>query len=465
MNQKITLPDVAEWVARRRGCSKREAELFLREMVSLTAETLAAGEVLKIEGLGLFKPVWVEPRTTVNVQTGEPFLVPGHYKLVFTPEKRVREAVNEPFSCFSAEVLPDDADLLALRVTESAQPDEDVEDLDDESGSDEAVASSQTKAEPSQSDAATDVPSEPAVVAEQPADPIEEEPVQAASDDLTAPAVEPEPSQSDTTTDIPSEPAAIVEQSVEPAEEASDDLAAPAVEPEPLQPDTTTDILSEPAVVAEQPAEPTEAESAEAASNRPEAAVSSLTDEEASDVSSPENMNDLLRRERMRGFWIGAVVAATITVFVLFSVYIVVHRPFASVDEAKGVAAEQVTVPATTADTVAALPSESGDTTRLTDSVDNRVAVAAVQPASAGVVKDTLGRGEFLTTLSLKHYGHKAFWVYIYDANKNIISNPDNVEAGTVLTIPPREKYGIEAADSVSVRKALNIADSLKAKR
>lgn len=420
MNQKITLPDVAEWVARRRGCSKREAELFLREMVSLTAETLAAGEALKIEGLGLFKPVWVEPRTTVNVQTGEPFLVPGHYKLVFTPEKRVREAVNEPFSCFSAEVLSDDADLSALRVTESAQPDEDVEDLDDESGSDEAVVSSQADAEPSQPDTATDIPSEPAAVAEQPA---------------------------------------------EPAEEASDDLAAPAVEPEPLQPDAATDVPSEPAAVAEQPSEPTEVEPVQEANGLPETAVSPLTDEEASDVSSPENMNDLLRRERMRGFWIGAVVAATITAFVLFSVYIVVHRPFASVDEAKGVAAVQVTVPATTADTVAALPSESGDTTRLTDSVDNRVAVAAVQPASAGVVKDTLGRGEFLTTLSLKHYGHKAFWVYIYDANKNIISNPDNVEAGTVLTIPPREKYGIEAADSVSVRKALNIADSLKAKR
>ena len=425
MNQKITLPDVAEWVARRRGCSKREAELFLREMVSLTAETLAAGEALKIEGLGLFKPVWVEPRTTVNVQTGEPFLVPGHYKLVFTPEKRVREAVNEPFSCFSAEVLSDDADLSALRVTESAQPDEDVEDLDDESGSDEAVVSSQADAEPSQSDTTTDILSEPAVVAEQPAEPIEEEPVQA----------------------------------------ASDDLAAPAVEPEPLQPDAAADVPSEPAAVAEQPSEPTEAEPVQEANGLPETAVSPLTDEEVSDVSSPENMNDLLRRERMRGFWIGAVVAATITAFVLFSVYIVVHRPFVSVDEAKGVAAEQVTVPATTADTVAALPFESGDTTRLTDSVDNRVAVAAVQPASAGVVKDTLGRGEFLTTLSLKHYGHKAFWVYIYDANKNIISNPDNVEAGTVLTIPPREKYGIEAADSVSVRKALNIADSLKAKR
>lgn len=380
MNQKITLPDVAEWVARRRGCSKREAELFLREMVLLTAETLAAGEALKIEGLGLFKPVWVEPRTTVNVQTGEPFLVPGHYKLVFTPEKRVREAVNEPFSCFSAEVLSDDADFSALRVTESVQSDEDVEDLDDESGSDEAVVSSQADAEPS-------------------------------------------------------------------------------------QPDTATDIPSEPAAVAEQPSEPTEAEPVQEANGLPETAVSPLTDEEVSDVSSPENMNDLLRRERMRGFWIGAVVAATITVFVLFSVYIVVHRPFVSVDEAKGVAAEQVTVPATTADTVAALPFESGDTTRLTDSIDNRVALAVVQPASAEAVKDTLGRGEFLTTLSLKHYGHKAFWVYIYDANKNIISNPDNVEAGTVLTIPPREKYGIEAADSVSIRKALNIADSLKVKR
>ncbi len=417
MNQKITLPDVAEWVARRRGCSKREAELFLREMASLTAETLALGEALKIEGLGLFKPVWVEPRTTVNVQTGEPFLVPGHYKLVFTPDKRVRDAVNEPFSCFSAEVLSDDADFSALRVTESVQSDEDVEDLDDESGNDEAVVSSQTDEELPQSDAAADVPSEPVAVAEEPSELAEAE-----SGDLAASTVETELSQSDTVADVPSEPVA----------------------------------------VAEQPSEPTKAELVQEANGRTGAAVSSTTDEETSDVSSPENMSDLLRRERMRGFWIGAVIAATITAFVLFSVYIVVHRPFTSVDEAKGVAEVQVTVPVTVADTVVALPSESSDTALLTDGVDNR---AVVQPASAETVKDTLGRGEFLTTLSLKHYGHKAFWVYIYDANKNIISNPDNVEAGTVLTIPPREKYGIEAADSVSVRKALSIADSLKARR
>ena len=132
MNQKLTLPDVAEWIARRQGCSKREAELFLREMASLTADTLASGEALKIEGLGTFKPVWVEARTSINVQTGEPSLVPGHYKLVFTPEKRVRDVVNEPFSCFSAEVLPDEAALSDLPVADAGRPDDDTDDPDEE---------------------------------------------------------------------------------------------------------------------------------------------------------------------------------------------------------------------------------------------------------------------------------------------------------------------------------------------
>lgn len=57
------------------------------------------------------------------------------------------------------------------------------------------------------------------------------------------------------------------------------------------------------------------------------------------------------------------------------------------------------------------------------------------------IYKDTLTmvtfqEGSRLTLLSLKYYGNKLFWVYIYEANKNKITNPDQIGAGTRLMIP-----------------------------
>jgi hypothetical protein len=56
--------------------------------------------------------------------------------------------------------------------------------------------------------------------------------------------------------------------------------------------------------------------------------------------------------------------------------------------------------------------------------------------------------------MAAKHYGSQWFWVYIYEENKDKIANPDNVPIGTVVVIPPAEKYGIDAHDQASLKKA-----------
>ena len=73
--------------------------------------------------------------------------------------------------------------------------------------------------------------------------------------------------------------------------------------------------------------------------------------------------------------------------------------------------------------------------------------------------------GERLTVIALEEYGHKAFWVYIYEENKTIISNPNKVTAGIELTIPPAKQYNIDKNDPESVRKALEIQEKIKASR
>ena len=112
MNQKINFPELIDLMAHKQQCSKRDAERFLRELMAIMTDVISEGETLKINSLGTFKSVWVEDRASVNVQTGESNIIPGHYKLTFTPVKQVRDAINEPFSCFMVEVLPDEAPIL-----------------------------------------------------------------------------------------------------------------------------------------------------------------------------------------------------------------------------------------------------------------------------------------------------------------------------------------------------------------
>ncbi|MDR0863303.1 MAG: HU family DNA-binding protein [Candidatus Symbiothrix sp.] len=84
-----------------------------------------------------------------------------------------------------------------------------------------------------------------------------------------------------------------------------------------------------------------------------------------------------------------------------------------------------------------------------------------VTPVPSGNVKSrTIAPGERLTLISLEEYGHKAFWVYIYEENKNTIKSPDLVMTGMKLIIPPAAKYGIDKNNEESIKKAQKLAES-----
>ena len=70
------------------------------------------------------------------------------------------------------------------------------------------------------------------------------------------------------------------------------------------------------------------------------------------------------------------------------------------------------------------------------------------------VVTDTIGNGNVLFTMAKKHYGDQAFWVYI--ARENQVQYPDyrKIKSGTVLVIPPAEKYGINSDSKQSLKQA-----------
>lgn len=77
----------------------------------------------------------------------------------------------------------------------------------------------------------------------------------------------------------------------------------------------------------------------------------------------------------------------------------------------------------------------------------------AVKRETAAVT-DTVRPGNYLSVMARHHYGNAKFWVYIYLENKEKIKDPDNLENGMVLVIPPASKYDIDPADPASLKRA-----------
>jgi len=75
----------------------------------------------------------------------------------------------------------------------------------------------------------------------------------------------------------------------------------------------------------------------------------------------------------------------------------------------------------------------------------------------------TLPRGAIsLPALAEQHYGHPAFWIYIYEANEDKLSSPVNIPQNISLVIPDlRTEYGVDVNDSAEIRKATVLADIL----
>ena len=69
--------------------------------------------------------------------------------------------------------------------------------------------------------------------------------------------------------------------------------------------------------------------------------------------------------------------------------------------------------------------------------------------------------GDRPSRLALKKYGHKAFWVYIYEENRMRLKDPDNIPVGAVITLPAATKYQIDPTDTNSVNRALLLQRSL----
>ena len=132
----------------------------------------------------------VNPRVSVDVNTGERILIDGRYKIVFTPEAMLRDRVNSPFAQFETFVVNEGIDFSQVDEEEN----EGITSLEETSSDD--VPSDEILSE--------DIPSEPPVTLEEPSS--SGEPVSSgepSSSDEPISSEEPSLSEESSSEDIP----------------------------------------------------------------------------------------------------------------------------------------------------------------------------------------------------------------------------------------------------------------------
>ena len=152
-----SLNEFAKSLTDKYGLSDNDALNFLKEMFAVITDELRNGSdatSVKVKGLGTFRMQSVNPRVSVDVNTGERILIDGRYKIVFTPEAMLRDRVNSPFAQFETFVVNEGIDFSQVDEEEN----EGITSLEETSSDD--VPSDEIPSE--------DIPSEPPVSLEEP---------------------------------------------------------------------------------------------------------------------------------------------------------------------------------------------------------------------------------------------------------------------------------------------------------
>lgn len=110
MDKKLTTQALVEEFAANNKITLATADEFVHAFFSIIAESLAAGDSVKIKGWGTFKVAPMNDRESTNVNTGERIVIKGYNKVTFTPENTLKELINKPFAQFEAVELNDEYD-------------------------------------------------------------------------------------------------------------------------------------------------------------------------------------------------------------------------------------------------------------------------------------------------------------------------------------------------------------------
>ncbi|MCI7399219.1 MAG: HU family DNA-binding protein [Prevotella sp.] len=169
---KYTIQQLAEILVKKNGLNEKEAQDFVVAIFEIVKEGLEQDKLVKIKGFGTFKIIDIDPRASINVNTGERVLIEGHQKITFTPDAVMKEMVNRPFSQFETVILNDGVDLSEIDRTYNFEPDNNtgVEESETEQDTQETQDNTQETQDNTQDtqDTQTEVSTEKTTIVEEP---------------------------------------------------------------------------------------------------------------------------------------------------------------------------------------------------------------------------------------------------------------------------------------------------------
>lgn len=359
-DNKLNNVHLRQAIIDRTDATEREANLFLRVLVEQIIAGLQGGEQIKINGLGTFRLQEMAPRKSVNVNTGEPFIIPGYTKVVFAPEVSMREMVEKNKS-----VTP----IVNLNADTSAAP------VDEEALSPLEKLGRQ----------ADEIVGILADLGQDPRMPIAME--EEKESDSTEVAASATVAEEEVAVEAVAEPKGVVE-------EAAEEVSVPAEEP-------TESPMEEPVV------EPIE-----------------------EPVASKEQKVSKERKKRKYHFLRDTLICVVCLLVVLTGGFLFLRGAMANWIDSLVAKREPVAT-----DTVVAIPS-----TPVVEEVTEDTAVMENAPElpvyRQFIATEEIREGSRLTWLAYRYYGNKDMWVYIYDANKDHLGNPNEIRVGTPIRIP-----------------------------
>ncbi|WP_165040181.1 HU family DNA-binding protein [Dysgonomonas sp. ZJ709] len=396
MNERLTLQDLIDLLAKKQEVTKKDAELFLRELIALITENIEKNEPVKIKDFGTFKLVKVNSRRSVDVNTGEAIEIAAHYKLSFAPDKSLREAVNRPFSHFESIILEDGVSF---------------DNIEDEAfnadGNDEYNSTDEV------------------TILEE--DSIEE-------------IVNENPKPEDKIQEEVAEDAIIIEDQ-SPEEDSTHDRRS-----------DISDSKEDAVIIKE---EGTELPIVE---NEKKEITTFLEDTDIEDEYQSSKKSSRKWRYIYLGFFI-VIMLTCFTIGGLFfneiSRFFSGKEPIdiAIITEQKDNLnprkADTINIASTVNTVKDSIPNEPE---KAKGQVNEEGINSNTNSKSLG--EETIQEGQTLRLIALKYYGNKSFWVYIYQENKSKIRNPNNVPIGTRLVIPSLDKYNVDPTNPQEVKKA-----------
>ena len=113
--------EIAIALSEKYGIPRKQAERFVQTFFDVLSDGLHQDKLVKVKGLGTFKVIDVKDRESVNIQTGERFLIEGRGRITFTPDAVMKELVNKPFSQFETVILNDGVDFSEIDSANSSE--------------------------------------------------------------------------------------------------------------------------------------------------------------------------------------------------------------------------------------------------------------------------------------------------------------------------------------------------------